>query len=51
MSCELFSSLRQPALSTSQVVSQPLLIKTMCKNFNFLRDVIGYLFLTVELLN
>lgn len=35
MSCELFSSLRQPALSTSQVVSQPLLIRTMCKNFNF----------------
>lgn len=43
MSCELFSSLRQPALSTSQVVSQPLLIRTARKNFNFLRDVIGYI--------
>ena len=35
MSCELFSSLRQPALSTSHVVSQPLLIRTTRKNFNF----------------
>lgn len=43
MSCELFSSLRQPALSTSQVVSQSLLIRTARKNFNFLRDVIGYI--------